>query len=59
MIGGMLVAAAICALLALAMLANIEVWRRRTVAEIEARDRRRRTREQAWEAVGLLERDAA
>lgn len=55
----MVTAACICVLVALLVIGNIEAWRRRTVAELEAEERRRRAREQAWEAVSLLDRDAA
>ena len=55
----MMVAAAVCVLLALVALINIEAWRRRTVAELRAVERRRMARERAWEAVSLLEREAA
>jgi hypothetical protein len=55
----MVLAASVCVLLALVALANIEAWRRRTVAEMRAVERRRAARERAWEAVSLLEREAA
>jgi hypothetical protein len=55
----MVTAATICVLLAALVLLNIEAWRRRTTAEIRADQRRRAARAQAWEAVRVLERDAA
>lgn len=55
----MATAATIAILLALLVLLNIEAWRRRTTAEIRADQRRRATRERAWEAVQLLDREAA
>ena len=53
----MVIAAAICVLLALAILANIEAWRRRTVAQYQLDSRRQAARERAWSAVSSLERD--
>jgi hypothetical protein len=55
----MVTAATICTLLALVALLHIEAWRRRTTAELETFELRRRTREQAWEAVQRLEQEAA
>jgi heme exporter protein D len=55
----MVTAATVLTLLALLVLLNIEAWRRRTTAEIRADQRRRAAREQAWEAVHLLDREAA
>ena len=55
----MVTAGTISILLALVVLLNIEAWRRRTTAELRADQRRRLTRERAWEAVQLLEREAA
>jgi len=55
----MVLAATVCILLALVALVNIEAWRRRTVAEMRAVERRRAARDRAWEAVNLLEREAA
>ena len=55
----MVLAATVCILLALVALVNIEAWRRRTVAEMRAVERRTAARERAWEAVNLLEREAA
>jgi cell division protein FtsL len=55
----MVLAATVCILVALVALVNIEAWRRRTVAEMRAVERRRAARERAWEAVTLLEREAA
>lgn len=54
----MVIAAAICALLALAALANIEAWRRRTVAELQLSSRRQTARERAWAAVDGLDVEA-
>jgi hypothetical protein len=51
----MVIAAAICALLALAVLVNIEAWRRRTVAELQLSTRRQTARERAWAAVDGLD----
>lgn len=53
----MVLAATVCILLALVALVNIEAWRRRTVAEFHAVERRRAARERAWQAVTLLERE--
>lgn len=57
--GVMVTAATIAILVALFVLVNIEAWRRRITAEIRADQRRRATRERAWEAVQLLDREAA
>jgi hypothetical protein len=51
----MVIAAAICVLVALAVLANIEAWRRRTVAELQISTRRQTARERAWAAVHGLD----
>jgi hypothetical protein len=51
----MVIAAAICALLALGVLVNIEAWRRRTVAELNLSSRRQTARERAWAAVDRLD----
>jgi hypothetical protein len=51
----MVIAAAICVLVALAVLANIEAWRRRTVADLQLSTRRQSARERAWAAVHGLD----
>ena len=55
----MVTAATIAMLIAALVLLNIEAWRRRTTAELRADQRRRMAAERAWEAVQLLEREAA
>jgi hypothetical protein len=55
----MVTAATICVLLALVAIVNIEVWRRRTVAQLQLDERRAAARARAWEAVSLLDREAA
>ncbi len=53
----MVTAGIVCVLVALVVLLNIEAWRRRTVAELRARNRRVAARERAWQAVTGLDRD--
>ncbi len=47
----MLAAALVCSLVALALLVNIEAWRRRTIAEQSSSARRAAARDRAWQAV--------
>ena len=50
----MVIAAAICAFGALAVIVNIEAWRRRTVAQLRIETRRQAARERAWQAISGL-----
>lgn len=54
----MLIAAATCATAALAVIVNIEAWRRREVAQIHLDSRRQAARERAWSAVSTLDGDS-
>ena len=51
----MLAAALVCSLVALALLVNIEAWRRRTVAHQTTNARRAAARDRAWQAVSHLD----
>jgi hypothetical protein len=55
---GMLIAAMTCAIVALAVIVNIEAWRRREVAQLQLESRRQAARERAWDAVSTLDADA-
>ena len=54
----MLIAAMTCAIVALAVIVNIEAWRRREVAQLQLDSRRQAARERAWNAVSTLDTDA-
>jgi hypothetical protein len=54
----MLIAAATCSIAALAVIVNIEAWRRREVAQIQLDSRRQAARERAWNAVTTLDGDS-
>jgi hypothetical protein len=54
----MLIAAMTCAVVALAVIVNIEAWRRREVAQLQLESRRQAARERAWDAVSTLDADA-
>ena len=51
----MLAAALVCSLVALALLVNIEAWRRRTVSHQAISARRSAVRERAWQAVSQID----
>jgi len=54
----MIAAAVACAVIALVLLAEIDAWRRRTVEQLQLDERRRRAREQAWNALDAEPRPA-